>query len=456
MACFCPKIIVNPSYINSTFKYPYLSGFSRSYYISPDKSHFDFKYFHPNVQGVTHDNISQFVAYDSNTGDCINVYLEVPCGHCDGCRLSKRSNLKYRMILEQYGRSTPMFFVTLTYNDDYLPADGVSVDDCQKFFKRFRERLHELYHYDAPFRYILFSEYGKKRYRPHYHFILFGFDHFSVGMRFLDFQAFLAEKCWKNGFVRVDQCNAGAFDYVSKYVWKKENVPPHKNSNFVLSSRRGGGIGVNALSSPVVLDQLLRSPTGSVTLQLYGKQFTFSVPKQIYSYLYKNNVQSLRRKYLGTVRALFGVLGALSYYSRAFSRGLVRDRDRKGYERWSTICNICSTVGDDGILLSDPHNIVQIAPYAPEFEFYNCDIPSLKFIESNFDWYCDKFYEYYSFLKTFDPQFFQIYLENTECIRKFAAEVVSRIPLIEDLNDLAVVSISKFIRDSLDLCRDNQ
>lgn len=102
----------------------------------------------------------------------------VPCGNCIGCRLDQSRRWADRMMLE-YDHSKKAVFVTLTYNDDYVPkkfySDGslagysLSKRDLQKWLKRLRKRYEDL-----QIRYYAVGEYGSSTFRPHYHVILFG------------------------------------------------------------------------------------------------------------------------------------------------------------------------------------------------------------------------------------------------------------------------------------------
>lgn len=61
-------------------------------------------------------------------------------------------------------------FVTLTYSDEMMPADG-SLDPAvtQAFLKRLRERMRP-----RLLRFFLVGEYGDETFRPHYHAAIFG------------------------------------------------------------------------------------------------------------------------------------------------------------------------------------------------------------------------------------------------------------------------------------------
>lgn len=94
----------------------------------------------------------------------------LPCGQCEHCRISKRKEWTGRQILESKMHQSTVF-VTLTYNDTFLPAGGnLSRVDITNYLKRLRKLL-------APkkFRYFGCAEYGENgTERPHYHLNLFG------------------------------------------------------------------------------------------------------------------------------------------------------------------------------------------------------------------------------------------------------------------------------------------
>lgn len=110
------------------------------------------------------------------TTDCESQYLNVPCGVCDECVAKKQSDLVQRvrvLSLDHY-----LYMFTLTYNNESLPrvlcSNGVSIPyadhgDVVKMFKRIR--YYNLFGY--PFKYIVVSERGSRRSRPHFHGIVF-------------------------------------------------------------------------------------------------------------------------------------------------------------------------------------------------------------------------------------------------------------------------------------------
>jgi hypothetical protein len=130
-------------------------------------------------------------------------------------------------------------FLTLTYDDDHLPADGkLQKPDLQNFFKKMRHRYK--------FRYIACGEYGENTRRPHYHAIIFG-ENFNVYSQRTDidqnmYTNSVVEKLWGNGMVSIAECNMQTIMYTCGYVHKKVG----DDESFQLMSRRPG-IGKNWL-----------------------------------------------------------------------------------------------------------------------------------------------------------------------------------------------------------------
>jgi hypothetical protein len=94
----------------------------------------------------------------------------VPCGRCAACLQRKRSDWVVR-LQQELKCSENALFITLTYEDRYVPTTGehdtLSRIDVQKFMKRLRKRC------EKGIKYYLVGEYGSKTQRPHYHAIMF-------------------------------------------------------------------------------------------------------------------------------------------------------------------------------------------------------------------------------------------------------------------------------------------
>lgn len=108
--------------------------------------------------------------------DYTSEYIEVPCGHCRSCIRQKQDGLVQRVQLES--QKNHLFMCTLTYQPKYLPvyevgnykiryADSSHVQKMMKMLKKDNA-------FGIPFRYLVVSELGSQRGRPHFH-ILFLF-----------------------------------------------------------------------------------------------------------------------------------------------------------------------------------------------------------------------------------------------------------------------------------------
>lgn len=114
-------------------------------------------------------------------------------------------------------------YVTLTYEDRYLPDDySIDVRHHQLFMKRVRKRY-------GPVRFFLCGEYGDINRRPHYHALLFG-------MEFNDLipwsrnasgdDVFISPSLtdtWGLGHCTVGDVTFQSAAYVARYVMKKRS-----------------------------------------------------------------------------------------------------------------------------------------------------------------------------------------------------------------------------------------
>lgn len=146
--------------------------------------------------------------------------IRLPCGRCIGCKLERSKQWAVRLMHERQMHDRACY-LTLTFSDEFLPADGsLNVDTFQKFMKRYRK------HVGVPLRYFHCGEYGEENFRPHYHAIIFGHD-------FPDkFQANVSkgkplyvsptlQKLWPFGNHSIGDCEFESCAYVAGYVTKK-------------------------------------------------------------------------------------------------------------------------------------------------------------------------------------------------------------------------------------------
>lgn len=156
-------------------------------------------------------------------------WVYVRCGKCVNCLKQKRREWLLRLSYHLRFQTFPSYFVTLTYNDDSLPINGVMKKDCQDFFKRLRHSS------SVPFSYFLVSEYGEHTQRPHYHFILFNYSADPARI----------EESWKNGNIFVGDVTDASINYCAKYFITKQIAPSGMNENFSLISK---GIGKDVIT----------------------------------------------------------------------------------------------------------------------------------------------------------------------------------------------------------------
>jgi len=188
----------------------------------------------------------------------------LPCGQCVGCRLERSRQWALRCMHEasMYDANC---FITLTYCDECLPANG-SLDKShfQKFMKRLRKAL------GSPVRYYHCGEYGDLLSRPHYHACLFGWSPsdkslWSIRSNVRLYRSSFLEKIWPFGFVSVGDVTFESAAYVARYILKKINgdiaqdyygdkLPPYTT----MSRRPGiGGRWIERFSSDVYPDDFV-------------------------------------------------------------------------------------------------------------------------------------------------------------------------------------------------------
>lgn len=152
----------------------------------------------------------------------------VPCGKCAACRRQRANEWTVRIVHEMASYEDSVF-LTLTYDDERLPADGnVDKAELAKFWKRLRKRVDP-----RKIKYYACGEYGSLYGRPHYHAIVFGLSPCGRcpscnrgergggaprGRQRGDCKAVVDS--WPFGFVQVDSVSPAAVRYVCGYIEK--------------------------------------------------------------------------------------------------------------------------------------------------------------------------------------------------------------------------------------------
>lgn len=171
--------------------------------------------------------------------------IELPCRNCLECTKQRAREWSLRCHFEAL-KYKHNYFVTLTYNDKYLPRNRVykyDVDNdiynvsyvptlkkehCFKFMKHLRTVFKRDYSHDG-IRFFMCGEYGSSSQRPHYHYNLFNlplndlflFSHSKTG--FPIYRSKTLERCWKYGFVTVQPYTIETARYTAQYCCKKLN-----------------------------------------------------------------------------------------------------------------------------------------------------------------------------------------------------------------------------------------
>lgn len=164
-------------------------------------------------------------------------FIQVPCGKCLECRIQHARAWADRCVIEakQYSDN---YFVTLTYDDEHLPAkNSLCPDDLQKFMKRLRAKFP-----NNKIRFFACGEYGDTSFRPHYHLILFNLPLTDLSYVFqleedgrmvnhlrptnkgdLQYSKTIYDLWQHKGMISVARFNYDTAAYVSQYVTKKCN-----------------------------------------------------------------------------------------------------------------------------------------------------------------------------------------------------------------------------------------
>lgn len=163
------------------------------------------------------------------------------------------------MMLEAFCHAESSF-VTLTYREEALPADGsLRPGDLQAWLKRLRERRS-----GERIRFFAVGEYGDRSLRPHYHAALFGYASCQFGRVVKGDcqcrQCVDVRETWSFGHVMVGELTIRSAQYITGYVAKKFTRPDNpllggRHPEFARMSLRPG-IGADAV--PDVASAMMR------------------------------------------------------------------------------------------------------------------------------------------------------------------------------------------------------
>lgn len=265
----------------------------------------DYDYQVRSTYGMLSYSINNYYLVDSTSGEMFPLFLVVGCGKCEYCKeksvMSLQQQVKFQ-FLQSVGRSV---FVTLTYNDLYLPSDGVNKKHVQNFKKRFKQLVARCYNPDVArdIKYIFTSEYGHNNERPHYHGLIYGIPvdlsdelvyyylmfcwrdnirlsdgrYYSFNQYKIDYpQIFKRPEYYdpySYGFINLQFVNSSwDASYIFKYQFKDDSHPVGKNPNFLL---RSNNLGVDFVSK--FKQSILDSNDGKLTYMDFTKNELKSV-----------------------------------------------------------------------------------------------------------------------------------------------------------------------------------
>ena len=166
------------------------------------------------------DNGKRSLVFDKRKSHS-GIALKLPCGRCIGCRLDHSKMWAMRCIHEKRLHKQSSF-LTLTYNDENLPAGGTLLSrDLQLFMKRLRKARGD------GIRFFACGEYGDANNRPHYHVLLFNRDFpdkkfFKVSKSGENlYTSDAISKLWPIGYNVLGDVTFESCAYVARYVLKK-------------------------------------------------------------------------------------------------------------------------------------------------------------------------------------------------------------------------------------------
>lgn len=183
------------------------------------------------------------ITFDVNKS-ATKIPFAIPCGRCIGCRLEKARQWGIRCLHEKKMWKDNAY-VTLTYNDENLPAGGTLVlRDLQLFMKKLRKARNSSK--SNPLRFFAGGEYGEGNKRPHYHLLLFncGFSDKRFHTNNMRGEPLYTSKelsdLWGKGFCSIGEVTFDSAVYCAKYALKKVTGEQAEEHYFVYD---GDGVG---------------------------------------------------------------------------------------------------------------------------------------------------------------------------------------------------------------------
>lgn len=181
----------------------------------------------------------------------VNDLQEIPCGQCIECRIAYSKMWAQRCIAEAQMSESDCYFLTLTYDDEHLPAPISTIprssppgfvlkepiflsplckEDMTLFLKRLRINFKRKYDVEDV-RFLYCGEYGEKNGRCHFHMLLFNVKLPDLELAFNRslmsgkdisyFKSDFISDTWDKGFVSISPLTWDNAAYTCRYVLKK-------------------------------------------------------------------------------------------------------------------------------------------------------------------------------------------------------------------------------------------
>ena len=157
--------------------------------------------------------------------------LSLRCGQCVGCRKDRAAEWAAR-ILHEAQLHKHSWFLTLSYDDEHVPADGsLDYKHFQSFMRRLRkwqrrrERKLKISH--SKIRFYMAGEYGEEKGRPHYHPCMFGVTfpdqryYRKSPSGFSLWRSDDLDKLWSHGLCSIGALSFDSAAYTAGYINKK-------------------------------------------------------------------------------------------------------------------------------------------------------------------------------------------------------------------------------------------
>lgn len=235
--CLEPVTIVNPQLVDFVLTRSNVYYIDNGVFFKFNLPKYNIKYDTQGYKKLLSTRIAKLVkrshihTFFDEDGVCMDAYLDVPCGHCLLCIERKRNSFAARCAMECQQHEMLPLFITLTYDDQHLPKDGVTTRDVQLFLKRIRIDLKRNHNFNGELRFAAGSEYGSKTQRPHYHMLLWNFPRTGEFRHAGNVHGYLAQH-WQNGIVDLKFCkNTKAGLYIGKYMSKDDAAAIPDNLN---------------------------------------------------------------------------------------------------------------------------------------------------------------------------------------------------------------------------------